>query len=273
MKRIVTILWLLLFLVTPCFAEPWTFVAIGDHRAAFSSYRNVLEETRTMTVNADPKFSAVDLVVACGDIDPVDKNWEIFQEVFHHNSTSYIPVRGNHENPTDVGLILDKILPSYGGRVKLHNKNSVSYYMDWKNVRLIVLDQYSDFGKALNNKPALKWLEDTINSATKVQHIFIAFHEPYLPANPKHDGFWSILFRHTDKVRAVFSAHSHVYGRLQFRDVTGNIYYINTGNAGQNVHGDNQQTLVEVSIDDNKVSFRALQAPDGTNQFRVTDQW
>jgi hypothetical protein len=262
-----------LLLASPALAERWTFAAIGDNRSIYSSYRNVLNQIKTLSINLRPKFPPVELVLAVGDLDPVAKNIKIYQEVFKSSAPAYLPVRGNHEKPADVDYILKSILPGIGNRLQLKDKDSVQYYVDWKNSRIIVMDQYADLLSSLTSPETLKWLENAITSATGADHVFIAFHEPRIPKPGKDDPFWNLLLKHHDKVRAVFVAHTHVYERRKIGKGEAGIDLINVGNAGKSVHSDNRQTIVEVMVYDSVVFYRTVQALDGTDDFRMTDEW
>ena len=72
---------LLLLLASPALAERWTFAAIGDNRSIYPSYRNVLNQIKTLGINLRPRFTPVELVLAVGDLDPVAKNMKIYEEV------------------------------------------------------------------------------------------------------------------------------------------------------------------------------------------------
>lgn len=263
----------IVFLTSSAFAEKWGFVAIGDNRAAFSSYRNVLQEIKDRKAGAENEFPPADFVLAVGDIDPVKENHKIYKEVFRKEIPAYFPVRGNHEEAADVRFILQSILPSYGGMINLRKNDEVNYYVDWKNVRIIVLDQYSAFGTRFDDRKSLDWIEDAISSAKGAKHVFIAFHEPLLPAEGFNNPFWAMLSKHKATVRAVFCGHYHIYDRKRFPDEKGGIYYINVGNAGQISHSDKRQTMVRVMVDDGKVSFGTIQADDGSNTFKVREKW
>jgi len=267
------VLLLLVTFCSPLLAEKWSFAVIADNRSAFDSYRNVLQEIKTMSVNPDPRFAPIEFILACGDLDPVDRNYDIYAEVFESDAPAFFPVRGNHEGRRDVRFILNEILPAYGNRIHTLSPGSVNYYTDWKNVRLIVLDQYFDSRKGFDGKATLTWLENAIQAATDADHVFITFHEPYSTMSLIHDAFWNLLLEHRDKVRAVFAGHTHWFDRERFPDQEGGIYYINAGNAGNSKHSDRSQTIVEVMVDGPVVHFRALKAPDGTNRFKVTDRW
>jgi hypothetical protein len=103
--------------------------------------------------------------------------------------------------------------------------------------------------------------------------VFIAFHEPRFPADINTDPFWSVLLTHSDKVRAVLWAHTHVYGRRRLPDSNGGIELINAGAAGNTRHFDGMNTWVQIAVSGRNASFRAIQAPDKTRDFRVTDRW
>jgi hypothetical protein len=280
MKRVVAAVFFLLSILTsvlipssPCFGEKWAFVAIGDNRSAFSSYRNVLEEIRDRKVNPEPRFPPADFVLGCGDIGPMADNYEIYESVFKGDGPFYFPVRGNHERRADVRFMLDRLLMPFRDRMQLRSTQAINYYTDWKNVRLIVLDQYSDFNDTLSNKPALQWVDNAIRSAADATHVFVAFHEPVTAGDPPTGKFWRVLLGHKGKVRAVFVGHLHFHYRMKIPNEPGGIDYINVGNAGQTSHSDRKQTIVSVMVDDGKVTYRVIQAPDGTRDFKLREQW
>jgi hypothetical protein len=273
LQTIAVALWLVLLLVAPARAERWSFAVIADHRSVYSSYRNVLNEIKQLRVNPAPRLPAVDFVLACGDLDPLTRNYEIYLNLFGSKPPLYFPVRGNHERPDDVDFILKKILPAHGKSIQLRDQESVNYYVDWKNVRLIVLDQYPVDDKDISNPGILSWLAQTISSTGNANHIFIAYHEPNLPRDLESSAFWRLLLQHHDKVRAVFHGHTHIYERRRVSDGNHAIEVINAGNAGKSVHSDNHQTIVEVLVDGPYVFLRTLQAADGSAKFRVVDQW
>ena len=273
MKRLIVAILILVSIAGPVFAEKWGFAVIGDSRSAYASYRNVLNEIRTQKVNPEEGFPPFDFVLACGDLDPVEENYKVLREIFKEGQLAYFPVRGNHELAPDVQFIITKILPLYGERIKRQDEKDLNYYTDWKNTRLIVLDQYSSFGRSLDTGTALKWIENSLRTPDHIRHVFLAFHEPYLLHWSENDPFWSLLLKHRNKVRALFAAHTHMYRMERFPDEHTGIYYVNTGNAGQSSHSDNRQTIVEVMVDGDRIVFRVIQAPDGTSDFSIFEQW
>jgi predicted phosphodiesterase len=273
LKRLLAAFLLLLLITSPALAENWAFTVIGDNLSFFASYRNVLNEIRRQTVNPDKRFPPFDFVLACGDISPVEENFRIFREVFSSGGPSFFPVRGNHERAGDIRFLLEKIMLPHGKNTNRQDEKNLNYYTDWKNVRLIVLDQYSSRGKAFDSEATVVWLKGALDTPERIRHIFVAFHEPYLPFHPEKNPLWSLLLEHRNKVRAVFAGHTHRYYRERFPDEKTGILFVNTGNAGQNSHSDDRQTITEVLIEGEKVSFQVVQTPDGTSDFSVREQW
>lgn len=265
------ILLAVIFQTCPAFAERWSFSVFSDNRGFYEAYRNVLEEIKSGKP-VDPDFPPAEFVAGVGDLDPVPRDFEIFREILGP-TIPFIPVRGNHEAPEDVQFILQKILPSEKAPVTFHDTSSVTYFFDWKNVRFICIDNYAAYAKGMDNPALMEWLEKVITSANGADHVFVSFHEPYIPDNFTTDPLWSLLLKHSDKVRAVIWAHTHAYGRRFIPDTYGGVYIINAGNAGNTKHSDNRQTVVQISVDEKKVIFRTIQAPNLSKDFKATDQW
>jgi hypothetical protein len=265
------LLLLTLSTASSAFAQKWSFAAFSDNRNFEVAYRNVLEDINSGGP-ADPGFPRPDFVVAVGDIDPVKRTLQIFRETIVP-PMPFIPVRGNHEAPEDVRFILKDILPSEQPPARVYDKESVTFYYDWKNVRLIVIDQYAAYAKGLSKPAFLDWLERAILSAKNADHVFITFHEPHFPADFHSDPFWGLLIKHSDKVRAVLWSHTHCFARRYVPGSQGGIELINSGAAGHTGHSDGMNTFVQIGVDGKDAAFRAVQAPDKTKDFKVTDNW
>jgi hypothetical protein len=253
------------------FAEKWSFSVFSDNRGFYEAYRNVLEEIKS-NKPADPDFPPAEFVVGVGDLDPLHWNFEIFKEIIGP-SVPFIPVRGNHEATDDLQFILKRILPSEKAPVSLYDNSSVTYFFDWKNVRFISIDNYAAYARGMDKPALLEWLEKAISSAREADHVFVSFHEPHLPDNSTTDPLWSLLLKHSDKVRAVLWGHTHSYGRRLIPGTSHGVYIINAGNAGNIKHSDDKQTIVQISVDKGVVNFRAIQAPNLSKDFKVSDQW
>lgn len=272
-KRVLLFLIIVFLLCGSAQGEKWSIAVISDSHQAYSNYRNVLEEIRHQTANSENKLPPFDFVLACGDMIPAAENYKIYKEVFPGHAPAYFPVRGNHESDADVHFIISEILKPNRRYLTPYDTTTVSYYVDWKNVRLVVLDQYGVFGKGFGKRRALEWVSKAIDSAGRARHIFVAFHEPFLLVDTDKDPFWQLLNRHADRVRAVFAGHTHAYMKLKFGEKENGIYYITAGNAGQNTHSDGRHTIIEVLVDEAHVTFLAVQAPGGTKEFTIRDRW
>jgi len=252
----------------------WSFAAISDIQSGFSSYQNVLNEIKNPTVGREDRGEMVDFVLVLGDLSPVVMNYSIFERTFENRRPLFVPARGNHENKRDLDFIEKKVLPATAASVQSWNrfsKSGLSYWFDWKNARLIILDQYADFRRSGADPRALQWLSQAVESAHSAEHVFVGIHEPFFPWDAEQDPFWSILLKHRTRVRALFFGHVHIYHRTRFPDLLEGIHVINLGNAGQKTHSDLRQTIVCVSVDGRSARVTTVQTPDGQNKFRVAD--
>jgi len=197
----------------------------------------------------------------------------------------------------DLDYISDKIIAAIPGAVRMSEK-SYSYYYDYKNVRVISLDGYSGeagTGGVINEK-GRAWTEKAITSApATIDHIFIGFHAPAFPrgrhlqdsfnANAgERNAFWDMLISHKDRVKAVFSGHTHVYARLRvlnpsgaaandfntYPDEAGGIYQVVAGSTGNGT----KNTFLRVEIEGKNIYFRTYEAANGKDQpFAVKEEW
>jgi hypothetical protein len=152
-------------------------------------------------------------------------------------------------------------------------RDNINYYADWKNVRLVILEPYWSPGKSLGDPPALTWLQKALDTPAGIEHVFVAFHRPHFPLNPRTDPFWSLLLKHNDKIRAVFNGHIHKYSRERFPDEPGGLLCINAGSSGAKSHNDGCQTVVEIRIDGPKILLRTIQTPSGLKKFELKEQY
>ncbi|MBI4917500.1 MAG: metallophosphoesterase [Acidobacteria bacterium] len=279
---------------------PWSFVAAADPRNNFLTWRNALREMRDLTRNPPPSFDHAELLVVPGDIDTNSVNYLLWGEIFRGDPTmaAYVAALGNHdfENSLERVYVTGAILPAQPG-LERHAPDDANYWLDWKNVRFIVVDQYTSpwgddgcFGAG-----GRAWVEAAIESAVAASHVFVAFHEPAFPRGG-HDGdsfnacpadrdaFWNMLVAHRDKVRAALVGHTHVYSRLRVRDPAGaaandpaqfpdeadGIWQIDCGAAG---NGD-RNTVVRFQVEADRVRVRALDADNGlVAGFDVLDEF
>jgi hypothetical protein len=266
-----------------------SFVALGD------AYHRVWPKTlRSIWRNCSKdQLVPLDFVIGVGDMIHSKRLYLEYHKFFSAKKSKnkktpvYLPVLGNHEEGWakngDEEEVRDTIIPAIKSAVR-YNKTTCNYYVDKKNVRLIVVDQYTDFGdEGVINDMGRKWVENIITSAPKtIQHVFVFFHEPAFPrvrwiggsfdANLKSRNlFWNMLIRHKNKVRAVFCGHTHHYYKMKIADPEskeansakcfpmqkGGIYQIDIGAAGRR-HTLNE-TYIQTTVADGKILIKVFQ--------------
>ncbi len=298
MKTVRFLLSVCLFGTLLLHAREWSFAVISDSRDDRATYNNALREIRDMRVNPDSTFTPAEFIILGGDFDPVKETYKDYKEVFAETGSmkAFFPVKGNHDvKKRDVSFITDHILPELDS-ITVQNEDCVNYYIDWNNVRIIVVDQYSDFGsEGCINSAGKEWVEKCIQSAGHKDHVFICYHEPAFPRKQHtgdsfnacpddRDAFWNMLLKYRSKVKAVFNGHIHYYYRIRVADPTAKeaqdlsacpdhkdgIYQINSGACGQGT----RNTIVKVQIDGERISVFVLDAEEGKNKpFSVIDKW
>jgi hypothetical protein len=205
-------------------------------------------------------------------------------------------VIGNHDldNSSDKAFIANSILPAHQNIVRFGpdvTGTSINYYFDHKNVRMIVIDQYSSFWRSTG---WVDTLDNIISNAANADHVFLSFHQPAFPRN-RHassepysfrDGarkaLWDMLLSHNGKVKATFVGHTHYYSRMQvlnaesscakdvncFPNEDGGIYQIDCGAAGVGT----SPALVWIQVDGSNLTFVAKQKPSG-GSWKIIDLW
>ena len=297
----ITIL-LLFFSFNQAQAEKWAFVVLADNRGSSTYYYKVLKFIKK--IDGNPKYGSIpiDFILACGDLDPIKQNDNIYKDVFPEQDVIYFPVIGNHDvdNIQNKEYIVETILGRLKDRIVTFDKSNANYYFDWKNIRIIVLDQYSDFGvgndRGWVTKKGSRWLEKIIKTTPKkINHIFIAMHEPAFPRGRhlRRGGLtkdeidcWKMFVDNNDRLRAIFVAHTHIYSRMRvknpnkaasstitFPDEEGGIYQIDAGNAGNTWGSDNKLTVVWVEVDGMNLIFKTIQASVEDCKFKEADFW
>jgi len=286
---------------SPGSVSKFSFAVLADPRAGGETWKNALSEIRDMRVNPEPKFDPDEIIIVVGDIDPLESRYSDYKNIFNNvdDRPLFLPVIGNHEFE-DKGkhfrYARDTIIPAIPNVVRRH-PGACDYYLDYKNVRFIILDGYTDLGKkGVINLKGRQWVEQVIKSApSTIDHIFVFFHEPAFPryrhvkdsfnADPEsRNAFWNMLLAYKDKVRAVFVGHTHYYYRMRilnpagkpandkhaFPDEKGGIYQVDAGAAGNG----NKNTIVQIQINGKNIFFRVLQADNGSEKpFHKIDEW
>ena len=283
------------------FGQNYSITFLADPRGYSETWKNALAEIRDMKTNPNPATMPSELVIVAGDIDPLESRYYDYLEVFKSTSTRpvFLPVIGNHEfddGGKSFRFARDIVIPSIPNAVR-RRAASCDYFLDYKNVRIIVVDGYTDLGRnGVINDDGRQWVEQTIRATPScVDHIIISFHEPAF-ARGRHAGqsfdrdpglrnaFWRMILKYRDRVRAVLVGHTHAYYRMRvldpggiaanditaFPDEDGGIYQVDAGAAGNG----ELNTIVRLQVEGNKLLFRTLQAKNGANKpFNEIDRW
>jgi hypothetical protein len=295
MKKYLLLL-LIVISLNKTYGQKWSFVFVTDPMMWPKTFQNALIETRDRTVNPEQLYSQAEFIVVGGDMKPVMERYRDYLKVFKNDTAmkSFFPVRGNHDRSGGAKRMIKKILPKQDS-VTLNNQESVDYVVDWKNARLIVLDQYKNSPPGCLDNEQINWTEKMILSADKVDHIFIFFHEPAFPRHrhiifsfnkckTERDAFWNMILKHREKVKAVFAGHTHYYTRIRIADPKSaeandasrfpvqenGIDQINGGSTGQG----KKNNIVRVQIDGTAVRYLVLEAEKGKEKpFVKIDEW
>lgn len=275
----------------------WSFAVTADPRSNTLTWRNALIEIRDLRENPAPAFSKAEFLLIAGDVDPNSLNYLTYNNAFGSDPimNGYYPAIGNHDYETTAerNYIQNTILPAQPN-ITRYSAETADYFIDWKNIRVIVVDAYAEFGDdGCVFSDGLAWVESVINTAVAARHIFIMFHDPAFPrfrhvgdsfnACPvDRNAFWNMLVDHKDKVRAVFVGHTHQYCRMrvldpdseaandldQYPDDEGGIYQIDAGAAG---NGD-RNVIIRLEINGDTIMVRVLDADNGLlGSFEVVE--
>lgn len=287
----------ILILTNLVYAQEWSFVVYSDNHGYYDKFKITLGFIKSLYEKDDPEL---DFMLAAGDTSPVEENWNIYTSFFPDKKPLYFPAAGNHELDC-IGYrmyISQEILPPLEDIITRHDEMDLNYYFDWKNVRVIMLDQYSDFGIGNDHgwvtEAGAKWLKEIIEAAPdEIEHIFIVMHEPpfgrfrhtrtYLSG--AEINCWNMLVEHK-KVKAVFCGHVHNYYKMQvknpqkainpasgFPHEEGGLLMIDDGSGGTDWESDKKLTVVQVVVDGKEVNFNTYQTPYTQNDFKLTESW
>ncbi|OGJ86544.1 MAG: hypothetical protein A2268_07430 [Candidatus Raymondbacteria bacterium RifOxyA12_full_50_37] len=284
---------IILLLSTVAFGEKWSFGYYADNLTSEKPVRWACKELTNATVNTSPAFPKAEFIVAGGDLSLASSVGDsLLYDVVRANSNgvAYFPVNGNHDvesgcsavsGVTCVEYMVDSILVKQDSTTVF--SDGLNYYVDWKNVRLIVLDQYTAFWGETG------WIDSVssmIAGAGNNKHVFIAFHCPAF-ARQRHTSiegrgswvpdFWNMLISHGNKVKGVLVGHTHWYDILRIKDPDGpcatdtgcyetaertdiraheddGIWQIDPGHVGIAMN-DPRMGIVWIQVDDDSVTF------------------
>jgi len=146
MRQISITLAVLLFFVHSIYAQSFCFTAAADPRTNSDSWKNVLTEMRDLNTNPSPVFVAPEVLLAPGDVSPLNSRYGEFLSIFNNTATRpiFFLGMGNHEYSDNNGsdtYAMSTVIPAVPGRVS-HSSKITNYYIGHKNVRFITTDHY-----------------------------------------------------------------------------------------------------------------------------------
>ena len=198
-----------------------------------------------------------DFIVICGDSIAGSKDTNILKlqlEDFnstinkHYPNTQLLPVIGDNEvntNPTDnrfekiFASIYDNMIPE-SNYLKEYNKTI--YFLDFSNIRIIVLNSfhYGEIQKV--SERVLHWLKEITTDCNKKKLLFI--HSPLFPTGAHLGDCLDLYAADRDNllltieecnIDAVFCGHEHNYSRRLINKTNNlkDLYQIITGGGGE----------------------------------------
>ena len=231
------------------------FIIFGDSKGKDNG---INKKVLNSLLKSSKKYApSPDFIVICGDSiagskDPklLKLQLEDFNSIInkHYPSAHILPVIGNHEvniNPTDdrfekiFASIYDNMIPESNCLVEY---NKTVYFLDFSNIRIIVLNSfhYGEIQKV--SEIVLNWLKEITADCTKKKLLFI--HSPLFPTGAHLGHCLDLYTANRDdllvtieecSIDAVFCGHEHNYSRrlINKTDNLKDLYQIITGGAGE----------------------------------------
>lgn len=208
------------------------FIVFSDSKGKENGINEKVLKTlmhETCKLKPEPEF-----IIMCGDTVAGSSKEEIltFQltrlreiiERYHPNKPLF-PVVGNHEvniEPLDdrfekaFSQVYDDLTPTE----YLDSYNKTAYYMDFADMRFIILNAFHNGLTHRIGKDQLIWFEEKVSEYKKNKFVFV--HSPAFPTGahlghcldlyPEYrDAFWEIVDKYN--IDIVFSGHEHNYSR------------------------------------------------------------
>jgi len=274
-------------------SQNYSFVVTADNRSNTTQYNYSLQEINDFTFNSVPTLPYPEFFVTCGDFDPVQENYNIYNDTISYpNLPPFYLTVGNHEfeNSSYMDFIKNIIIPNSLNIV--NNGPQCSYSFDYENIHCIVVDQYANNDEGELDLTLQEWVQNDINQTNK-DRIFIFGHEPAFPIN-RHTGdsmnqfpdsrndFWNILVN-DPRIYAYFCGHTHYYYRMRVLDPTtvgttdlpdqnNGVYQIDVGAIG-NATGEGDLTIVYCSVYEDSILFRSIGSDRNTISWHLRDEW
>jgi len=278
----------------PDIYDPWKFIVYGDSRTFDDFHRSVLQSIVANTPDYEMIYNVGDLV----GTGYVTAEWETWQTACDdilggtgqdNTPPLYMAAPGNHDM-TDLGIV-DSTLINWKnylwGQDQLYGNDGLFFVVDYKNVRVIVLNSCAD-----PESEQLEMLMDAIQNNSKTW-LFAIWHHPIFDFGPKH--YEDLLHRkwgvplYTGGCDIIFTGHAHYYVRTAKLGLDGEqnppldpnsgAAQIVTGNGGAGLYGINPDEdgngymvesytnehygYTELTVEEDSLSLRHILA-DGT---------
>ena len=206
----------------------------------------LLNESSKLTPNADYIILGGDNVAGSNIENVLTNQLKDLRNLIekYYYKTPLIPVIGNHEvnnEPKDdkyeriFSTIYNDMLPN----TSLDGYNKTVFYVDFEDVRLIILNafHFNEINKIAERQ--LSWFKEAASSNIKNKIVFV--HSPAFPTGAHYghcldlypddrDAFWRIV--HDCNIDIVFSGHEHNYSRRKI-EYEKSTYQVITGGSGE----------------------------------------
>lgn len=206
----------------------------------------LLNESCKLTPNADFIVLGGDNVAGSNMENVLTDQLQTLRDLIekYYAGISLIPVVGNHEvnnEPNDdrYEKIFSRIYNDMLPNTYLDGYNKTVFYVDYEDVRFIILNafHFNEINKI--SKKQLSWFKEVASEDIKNKFVFV--HSPAFPTGahyghcldlyPQHrDAFWKIV--HDCNIDIVFSGHEHNYSRRKIEYEKGT-YQVITGGSGE----------------------------------------
>ncbi|MEA3500094.1 MAG: hypothetical protein U9R41_03620 [Candidatus Marinimicrobia bacterium] len=140
------IIFLLIFLsFSNLFSQNYSFIVTADNRSNTTQYNSSLQEINDFTFNPSPTLPYPEFFVTCGDFDPVQENYNIYNDTISYpNLPPFYLTVGNHEfeNSSYMNFVKNTIIPNSPNIINYGPQ--CSYSFDYNSTHCIVIDQYAN---------------------------------------------------------------------------------------------------------------------------------
>ena len=209
----------------------YTFFTIDDDNSfSFGVIGDPHHERSTNYVTAKLKGRNPDVVFSTGDWvengDDLDDWADLFNDNTFMQEVTLFPCQGNHEWLDDLAYYRTMFdFPDNGD-------GNNYYYVDYENVRFIIVSQYMDYATTSNQ---MIWVDSLLDNSTQDFNI-VLFHLPcyHSGSADKKDsttetGIIPTLEGADNKPDLVFSGHAHIYERSLKDSIN---YVLSSGGGG-----------------------------------------